>query len=112
MGFFVVFITILACHKGGFPCNSFVCNNPMYSFVWMEYQSRVFMGAANAMFTYGAIDSATHLAEELPSPSKNVPKAMILTVFLGFLTAYPLVCRPSKMMLSQGNCIHVRDVVD
>lgn len=67
---------------------------------------------AKAMFAYSAIDAATHLAEELSSPSKNIPKAMILTVFLGFLTAYPLVYGPSKMILSQANCIHVCDVVD
>jgi len=31
-----------------------------------------FMGAENAMFTYGAIDAANHLPEELLSPSKKV----------------------------------------
>jgi choline transport protein len=100
-GFFVVFITILACHKGGFSSNSFVWNNATPLSGWNTGLG-FFMGAANAMFTYGAIDAATHLAEELPSPSKNVPKAMLLTVFLGFLTAFPLVRLPSQPCWVKG----------
>lgn len=90
VGFVVVFITILACHEGGFSSNSFVWSDAEPLSGWSAGLG-FFMGAANAMFTYGAIDSATHLAEELPSPSINVPKAMILTIIIGFFTAWPLV---------------------
>jgi len=45
------------------------------------------------MFTYGAIDGATHMSEELPLPSVNVPKAMIMTMVVGFITTFPIVRR-------------------
>jgi choline transport protein len=91
VGFVIVFITVLSCHHNGFSENSFVWNNAQPLSGWNPGLGFI-MGSANSMFTYGAIDAATHMAEELPSPSINVPKSMILTIIIGFLTAWPMVC--------------------
>ncbi|OAG41368.1 hypothetical protein AYO21_04310 [Fonsecaea monophora] len=46
------------------------------------------LGASQAMFTYLAIDGATHVAEEMPNPGKGVPRAMGLTMFIGMITVF------------------------
>ena len=35
---------------------------------------------------FTCVDSATHVAEEIPSPGKNVPRAMLTGMFIGILT--------------------------
>jgi choline transport protein len=34
-------------------------------------------------------DSATHISEELPNPSRNVPRAMVATIIIGIITTVP-----------------------
>lgn len=65
--------------------------------------------SSNALcrYAYGGTDGAIHIAEEIPRPSKNIPKAMYvdqqkinervmltclrnLTMAIGFATAFPL----------------------
>ena len=38
---------------------------------------------------YGGIDAALHLAEECLDAARVVPKAVMCTVLIGFLTAFP-----------------------
>ncbi|KAL4876724.1 amino acid permease-domain-containing protein [Aspergillus karnatakaensis] len=40
---------------------------------------------------YSCLDVCTHLAEEVPRPERNVPKALIATIVVGFSTAFPMV---------------------
>ncbi|PWY69693.1 amino acid transporter [Aspergillus heteromorphus CBS 117.55] len=47
------------------------------------------IGTATCMYAYLAIDGATHIAEEVTDPSRNVPQAVGLTVITGILTAIP-----------------------
>ena len=37
---------------------------------------------------FACLDSATHLAEEVPQPEKNIPIAIMATVGIGFVTAW------------------------
>lgn len=41
------------------------------------------------MYTYLAVDSATHIAEEVPKPGKKVPQTMGMTVLIGVVTVIP-----------------------
>lgn len=50
------------------------------------------MGLINANWSFAVLDSAGHLAEETPKPERNVPKAVMLTVTIGFCTTFPLAC--------------------
>lgn len=52
---------------------------------------------------YSCLDACTHIAEEVPNPERNIPKALIATVLVGFLTAFPITIA----VLSS-----IRDVVD
>ncbi|KPI43975.1 Choline transport protein [Cyphellophora attinorum] len=48
-----------------------------------------FLAVGQAMYSYLAVDSASHIAEEVPEPGKRVPRTMWLTVVIGALTALP-----------------------
>ncbi len=89
-----VFITIIVCavmpgRPGG---NGYATN----AFVWKDwsadigYSSKGFiflMGMLNGAFAVGVPDLVTHLAEELPRPEVNVPKAIAAQTIVGFFTA-------------------------
>ncbi|KAK5062639.1 hypothetical protein LTR84_004712 [Exophiala bonariae] len=67
------------------------------SFVWTDYRNLTgwpngmsfILGLVGPAFAIGTIDSTTHMAEEIPNPSRNVPRAMLTSLFgtfwLGFL---------------------------
>jgi choline transport protein len=40
---------------------------------------------------FSCLDAIVHIAEEIPDPSTNVPKALILTIIVGFVTGLPIV---------------------
>jgi len=46
------------------------------------------IGCLNGAFTIGTPDSITHMAEELPNPKSDIPKAILFQIGLGFLTAF------------------------
>lgn len=37
---------------------------------------------------FSCLDAATHMAEEIPEPEKNIPKALFGTVIIGFITGF------------------------
>ncbi|KAL9130170.1 MAG: hypothetical protein Q9217_001564, partial [Psora testacea] len=67
------------------------------AFVWREwvnstgYRSNGFvfmLGMLNGAFAVGTPDVVSHLAEEIPRPSKNIPKAILAQFIIGFVTAF------------------------
>ncbi|KAI3399798.1 hypothetical protein diail_5595 [Diaporthe ilicicola] len=46
------------------------------------------LGVLNGAFTIGTPDAITHMAEELPHPRKDLPKAIGLQIGLGFVYAF------------------------
>lgn len=40
---------------------------------------------------FSCLDAIVHIAEEIPEPSINVPKALMLTIVVGFATGLPIV---------------------
>lgn len=46
------------------------------------------LGVLNGSFTIGTPDAITHMAEELPHPGKDLPRAIGLQIGLGFLYAF------------------------
>ncbi|KAK2468052.1 hypothetical protein H9L39_20274, partial [Fusarium oxysporum f. sp. albedinis] len=57
---------------------------------WNSKGMAFLAGLINANYSFGLIDSAVHLAEDIKNPEKNVPKALFFTVGIGFVTAWPL----------------------
>ena len=47
------------------------------------------VGLINTNYAFACLDCATHLAEEVHRPERMVPIAIMGTVVIGFLTAWP-----------------------
>ena len=67
------------------------------SFVWHDWSNQtgyssngfVFVaGMLNGAYAVGTPDAVTHLAEEIPHPSRNVPKAILAQMIVGFWTGF------------------------
>ncbi|KAF7186907.1 Choline transport protein [Pseudocercospora fuligena] len=66
------------------------------AFVWRDFQNLTgwpngvafLTGVLNGAFAIGTPDSVTHMAEELPNPRVDLPKAVFAQVGLGFITAF------------------------
>lgn len=66
------------------------------AFVWKDFQNftgwpggvAFLTGVLNGAFTIGTPDAVTHMAEELPNPAVDLPKAVFAQVGLGFLTTF------------------------
>lgn len=48
-------------------------------------------GLINPAFGLTSLDSVLHLSEELPSPRRNTPKAILATCIIGFCTGFPFI---------------------
>ncbi|TPX18689.1 uncharacterized protein E0L32_002546 [Thyridium curvatum] len=91
IGFLITAITMAAMPgTGGRPPHA------TSSFVWTEWRANigypnffVFVnGMLNGAYSVGALDAVTHLAEEIPHPSRNIPIALGLQVAIGFVTGF------------------------
>jgi choline transport protein len=88
-----VFITILVCAimptttGSGHATNHFVWSD-WTNLTGYSHKGFVFlMGMLNGAFAVGTPDCVSHLAEEIPSPRRNVPLAMAAQMIIGFITA-------------------------
>jgi len=67
------------------------------SFVWTDWNNQTgwtsgvafLTGVLNGAFTIGTPDSITHLAEELPNPRKDLPRAIAAQIILGTVCMLP-----------------------
>ncbi|KAL8797911.1 MAG: hypothetical protein Q9182_007127 [Xanthomendoza sp. 2 TL-2023] len=89
-----VFVTIVVCaimpKANGKPYAS-------NDFVWRDWQNNtgwssngfVFAaGMLNGAYAAGTPDVVTHIAEEVPRPGRNIPKAILFQNMIGFLTTF------------------------
>ncbi|KAI1621928.1 choline transporter [Exophiala viscosa] len=70
------------------------------TFVWSTYVNLsngwpdglvFFFGLVNPTYAYSGIDGALHLAEECANAAVAVPRALMWTLLLGFLSAFPFM---------------------
>lgn len=65
-------------------------------FVWRDWSNETgwsggvafLTGVLNGAFTIGTPDAVTHMAEEMPNPRKDLPKAIAAQIILGTITAF------------------------
>lgn len=50
------------------------------------------LAVSNAVYSFLGSDCAAHLCEEIPNPSKNVPRVILWPLVMGFVTAFPFAC--------------------
>ncbi|KAL8970102.1 MAG: hypothetical protein Q9197_003993 [Variospora fuerteventurae] len=96
-GFFTVsgvFITIVVCAamptvKGtGHASNNFVWSDWVNTTGYSSDGFVFLLGMLNGAFAVGTPDITTHLAEEIPKPSVNIPKAILAQFVIGFTTTF------------------------
>jgi choline transport protein len=66
------------------------------SSVWSDWQNTTgwgggvafLTGVLNGSFTIATVDSVSHMAEELPNPRRDIPRAIFAQVSLGAITAF------------------------
>jgi choline transport protein len=84
-----IFISLLAAsptkQSGEFVFATFVNNSG-----WSNKGITFLSGLVAANWGFSCLDAITHLADEVPEPAKNIPKALLATVLLSISTALPI----------------------
>lgn len=87
-----VFITIIVCvvmphvNGTGYATNEMVWQNWQNGTNYSQQGFVFVMGMLNGAYSVGTPDCSTHLAEEIPRPSRNIPKAVFAQMAVGFVT--------------------------
>lgn len=84
----IILITVLVCSRGHY-------NSPHFVFVeftngtgWPSKGIAFIVGLINPAWSFACLDSVTHLSEETSQPERDIPKAVLSTVAIGFTTAF------------------------
>ncbi|KAB8258685.1 amino acid/polyamine transporter I [Aspergillus pseudonomiae] len=87
LSFFVILVTVPACAKTHASA-AYVFGHFVNSTGWESDGMAFIVGLINPNWIFACLDSATHLAEEVPQPEKNIPIAIMATVGIGFVTSW------------------------
>ncbi|TXT07291.1 hypothetical protein VHUM_03461 [Vanrija humicola] len=87
IGIIVVSITILATSRGNFQDAKFVFATFYNETGWPDGMAFI-LGLLQSTFGLTAFDAVTHLIEEMPKPSRNAPKTMVMAIILGAGTSF------------------------
>ncbi|GKT48205.1 choline transport protein [Colletotrichum spaethianum] len=86
-GFFVITVTCLARSKHK-QDDAFVWTTFVNESGWSSSGIVFLTGLLNPNFIYSGLDGAIHLAEECTNASSAIPRALISTVTIGFVSAF------------------------
>ncbi|KAI5957501.1 hypothetical protein KGF57_003195 [Candida theae] len=86
--FIIIIITVLAMHKGDFQSAKFVFVEFQNQTGWSSSGVAFIVGLINPNWSFNGLDAATHIAEESFNPAVDVPRALISTVVIGFVTTF------------------------
>ncbi|KAH7152653.1 amino acid/polyamine transporter I [Dactylonectria macrodidyma] len=78
----VIFVTLFAMSDSHVSAKDFFVT-PINISGWQNGIAFI-IGLNGANWSFSCLDVATHLAEEIPSPSTNIPKALMWTIIVGF----------------------------
>lgn len=84
------FVTLLVCGRGRYASARWIFTDTSNSTGWPSTGFAFMLAAMNGVFAYAGTDCGAHLAEEISSPSKNVPKCIMWPILIGFAVAWPL----------------------
>ncbi|KAK7420837.1 hypothetical protein QQZ08_010238 [Neonectria magnoliae] len=87
VSFFVILIACLARSQSK-QDDSFVWGNFVNPTGWKADGVVFLIGLSNPNFIYSGLDGAVHLAEECTDAARTVPKALMSTIVVGFITGF------------------------
>jgi choline transport protein len=82
------------------------------SFVWTDWENvtgwsngvAFLTGVLNGAFTIGTPDAVTHMAEELPNPKRDMPRAIAAQIILGTISEFaPII--PCVQFILRSQCL-------
>ncbi|SGZ53162.1 CIC11C00000001294 [Sungouiella intermedia] len=85
--FVTITITVLAKSSGHYNSAHFVFVEFSNGTGWSTSGIAFIVGLINPNWSFSCLDAATHMAEETLSPQTDIPKAIIGTVIIGFITS-------------------------
>lgn len=87
LGVLTISIVVLICAYPNYQSVSFVFGGFLNRTGWNDYLAWM-LGLLQATLGTTGYDAVAHMVEEIPNPGKNAPKAMILSIVIGFLTGF------------------------
>ncbi|EGW33543.1 uncharacterized protein SPAPADRAFT_60882 [Spathaspora passalidarum NRRL Y-27907] len=84
----VILITVLVCSRGNYQSPHFVFVQFNNGTGWKSSGIAFIVGLINPAWSFSCLDSVTHLSEETSKPRTDIPKAVLSTVTIGFVTAF------------------------
>ncbi|KAJ5108587.1 hypothetical protein N7456_005262 [Penicillium angulare] len=87
VSYLVILVTVPACARPHASAE-FVFGHFSNTTGWKSDGMAFIVGLINPNWIFACLDSATHLAEEVPQPEKNIPIAIMATVGIGFVTSW------------------------
>ena len=70
---------------------------------WTKNGIAFIVGLINTNWGFSCLDTAVHMAEEVPRPERNVPVAIMGTVFIGFITSWFFIISMMFSLLDFGS---------
>lgn len=101
--FFVILITCVA-RSSSYQSSKFVWSTVLNESGWNSDAVAFLAGLVSPNYMYAGIDGALHLAEECTNAATVVPRALISTITIGFLTSF-------AFMIAMVYCIQDFDAV-
>lgn len=89
--YITITITVLVCSRGNYQTADFVFVHFNNNTGWKLAGIAFIVGLVNPNWSFSCLDLATHLAEETNKPRTDIPKAILGTVTMGFLTSITYV---------------------
>ncbi|KAI5960653.1 HNM1 [Candida pseudojiufengensis] len=84
----IILITVLVCSRGNYQDAHFVFVEFTNGTGWPSKGIAFIVGLINPAWSFSCLDSVTHLSEETAQPERDIPKAVMSTVVIGFVTAF------------------------
>ncbi|CAG8939360.1 unnamed protein product [Penicillium salamii] len=86
---FVVILTAIPIKSSNYQSTSFVFTKFINQTGWRSNGIAYIVGLINSNWAFNGLDCATHMADEVLEPERIIPIAILSTVAIGFLTAWP-----------------------
>jgi amino acid transporter len=87
LGIVTVMITLLACASGSYQPAKAVFATWTNTTGWPDGMAFM-LALLQSVLGFTAFDAVSHLSEEMPRPSVNAPKAMVIAVLIGSVTGW------------------------
>lgn len=85
-----IFVCLLAPDTGKAPASLVFGGEGYFNISGWPDGIAFLIGISGVNWGFSCLDAVTHIAEEIPEPRKNIPKALLCVVAMGFLVAFPI----------------------